>query len=90
MGELANPQTEDDSDLKERLLNAGLGMTEDDFDVWQSDLYVRAKPGVREWLKKNYEWWVNVTRFRSCRNGDPWFDVPFANEHFWRTRPRLS
>lgn len=81
-------------DVKAELLAAGLGLTEADFDTHESDLYVLAKPGVREWLKKNYHWWSNVTMFASNPEcswaGKPAFDIPFANLAFWERKQRIA
>lgn len=67
------------TDLLTRLLSAGLGLTKDDFDGHETDLYVRAKEGVSAWLEANYEWHKNVTPFRSSiPPHDLWLDIPFA------------
>ena len=70
--------------LKERLMAAELGLVEDDFAFHATDLYVVAKPGVRDWLKKNYEFYKNCERFIS-QKGSNWngagkecIDIPFA------------
>ena len=72
-------------ELQQRLMDAGLGLTEDDFGTHYTDLYVVAKPGVREWLKENYEWFCNVTMFTGNPEATQWngagklcFDIPFA------------
>lgn len=76
--------------LKQQLLDADLGLTEDDFGTHESDLYVLAKPGVREWLKANYEFYRNVTGFVGAEGSD-WegqaaLDIPFANEEWSMAR----
>jgi len=76
--------TDNDSSLKNRLMNAGLGLVEDDFAYHATDLYVVAKSGVREWLVTNYKYYTNVQSFMS-QKGSNWngagkqcFDIPFA------------
>lgn len=80
--------------LEQQLLNAGLGLSDDDFATHYSSLYVLAKPGVGEWLKANYVHWGNVTMFTSNPDsewdGQRAYDIPFANQSFWdrvETRP---
>jgi hypothetical protein len=58
------------SKLKEQLLNANLGLTEKDFGFYATDLYVVAKFGVGNWIKKNYPLWKNVTTFIGQKNAD--------------------
>ena len=77
-------------ELQQRLMDAELGLVEDDFSYHATDLYVVAKPGVREWLKANYEFFSNITGFRS-QEGSDWngagkfcFDIPFAGN--WERR----
>ncbi len=77
--------------LKQELLASGLGLVEDDFSNHASDLYVLAKPGVEAWLRKNYNFWVNVRSFTG--NGVGWqgkrcFDIPFGymDEHIEQGR----
>jgi hypothetical protein len=77
-------------ELQQRLQEALLPMRDDDFSYHATDLYVRARPGVEQWLIRNYEFWTNVTRFTS-KVDDPelkklgvrelWLDIPFAG--FW-------
>ena len=67
-------------------------MQDEDFDYHATDLYIRARPGVVRWLTHNYEFWTQVTGFRSnIPYNDPelrqlgirelWLDVPFAG--YW-------
>jgi hypothetical protein len=68
-------------DVKQGLIDA-LGLTDDDFSSHATDLYVLAKPGVREWLDQNYPWPKNVSTFTAAA-GTPWagklcYDIPFA------------
>jgi hypothetical protein len=65
--------------LQEQLTAAGLGLTDADFDrhgYKYPDLYVRAKPGVWNWLQANYRWPANCSHFLS--DGEVWIDIPFA------------
>ncbi len=78
--------------LKAKLLAAELGLTEADFGTHESDLYVLAKPGVREWLKANYEHYSNVTGFTGAKGSD-WegqqaLDIPFANQDYWDAKAK--
>lgn len=78
--------------LKEQLIAAGLGLTEADFDVHESDLYVRNKPGVRAWLKENYKHYEIVSGFIGV---DKWagefiLDIPFANGDYWDKKQELA
>lgn len=79
-------------ELQQRLMDADLGLTDQDFGHHASDLYVVAKPGVREWLKANYEFHVNVTTFKGNPEATDWngagklcLDVPFAG--YWPKHP---
>jgi len=69
-------------ELQEQL-QAALGLSDDDFGYHATDLYVLDKPGVREWLKKNYEFYSNIQSFVG-NEGHPTFggqralDIPFA------------
>ncbi len=71
--------------LKQRLLDANLGLEENDFANHYSDLYVVDKPGVFEWLTQNYHWYSHITAFIS-QKGSNWngqgkkcLDIPFAH-----------
>ena len=71
--------------LQQQLLRANLGLTDDDFGYWASDLYVVAKSGVGDWLRKHYEFWCNVRTFTGNPEATDWngagkfcFDIPFA------------
>lgn len=79
-------------ELMQRLLAADLDLTEGDFANHETDLYVLAKPGVHEWLKKNYKYYFsNVIGFTSPADSE-WngagkycLEIPFnAN---WPTDP---
>ena len=67
--------------IKQGLLAADLGLTEDDFHIHYGDLYVIVKPGVADWLKKNYP---NVRPiYFTGQEGSPWagrrcMDIPFG------------
>lgn len=70
-------------ELQKRLMEADLGLVADDFATHATDLYVVAKPGVREWLNANLKFPQNVETFRS-QEGSNWngsgklcYDIPF-------------
>jgi hypothetical protein len=63
--------------LKEQLKQA-LNLPEDHFDRHETDLYVKASVGVRNWLKDNYKLFYNIKSFKSQIDGSMWFDIPFA------------
>ena len=77
-------------ELQQQIQNALPQMQDEDFDYHATDLYVRARPGVVQWLIENYEFWANVTLF-ICKVDDPelqklgvldiWVDIPFAG--YW-------
>lgn len=60
-------------------LKRKLHLDESNFSSHETDLYVRALPKVREYLKANYQFWGNVTFFTSQIDNELWFDVPFAH-----------
>lgn len=74
--------------LEDQLLAAGLGLSEDDFATYCSDLYVRYQPNVMDWLRVNYESFDNVTTFRSNIDDELNIEIPFANEDYWIKRMR--
>lgn len=59
------------SDLKK------LGLKESDFSKHQTDLYVRKKPEVENYLE-TYEFKGNVKEFVDDIDGEIWYDFPFA------------
>jgi hypothetical protein len=65
--------------LKERILEA---FPEAEFSNHESDLYVLNTPGLRSWLKLNYEFYCNVQSFIGAKGSDwegrPALDIPFA------------
>lgn len=69
--------------IKQELLNADLGLNENDFDRHESDLQVLDDKGyVYIWLMVNYKFAFNVTRFIAC-SGTDWsgkncVEIPFA------------
>jgi hypothetical protein len=71
-------------DLQEKL-QAALDLNDDDFGYHATDLYVLIKPGVIEWLKKNYQFFYNIRSFIG-NEGHPTFggklalDIPFAGK----------
>jgi hypothetical protein len=68
--------------LKEQLMQALPALTDEDFSNHETDLYVKAKPGVYNWLKKNYQFANNVRFFigEGDWEGQPALDIPFAHE----------
>lgn len=72
--------------LKQRMLEANLGLTEGDFANHSSDLYVVHKPAVVAWLRQNYKHHRNITCFTSPKDsnwngaGKACLDIPFAHE----------
>jgi len=76
--------------VKQELLDAGLGLTEEDFDSHESDLYVRCKHGVRLWLRENYEFYRSVRSFVSQIDTQLWLDIPFAHEAHWEAKQRTA
>ena len=51
-------------------------------DCWQSDLYAKVT-SASEAIINDYEFKDQVRRFRSCKDGSQWFEIPFANDPFW-------
>ena len=81
--------TEHLCDLQKRMM-ADLGMVEDDFAGYCSDLYVVATVAVADWLRKNYKFSNQVTSFRS-NEGSNWngagllcYTIPFVRMAVWR------
>ena len=79
-------------ELQQRLMDAELGLEANDFAYHASDLYVVAKPGVKEWLDKNLTNPKNVTGFTS-QEGSNWngagkwcYDIPFMG--YWPDQER--
>lgn len=73
-------------DLQQRLQDAFPALTDGHFAYHATDLYVVAVPGVRDWLKDNYQYFANVETFRS-QEGSDWagagktcYDIPFAGK----------
>lgn len=72
--------------LKNQLMTAFPELTERDFGSWQTDLYVVAYPHVVNWLKENYQFYTNITRFIGQKGSDwngagkPCLDIPFAHQ----------
>jgi hypothetical protein len=88
-------------ELQQRLQAADLGLEDADFAYHATDLYVVAKAGVIEWLRRNYEHFSNITTFVSPE-GSGWngakriegpgikipvlcLDIPFAGH--WPKAP---
>lgn len=74
--------------LKEKIKKA-LNYTNDDFDFYRSDLYVRRSPELMAWLKTNYEFFANCQTFTSNKDQKQWVEIPFANDDFWNSRGGL-
>lgn len=64
--------------LKERIKEAFPNMTDSEFDRHETDLYVKHSGELYIWLQMNYEYFANVSTFRSQIDGTTWFDIPFA------------
>ena len=83
---------DENKSLEENLMDAGLGLVESDFGFreFASDLHVKSKPGVLEWLKANYKWYSQIKHFIGADGSDwagqPALDIPFANERHWRAK----
>lgn len=93
---VSNEPPKDDRPIKVRLQEQFPELTEDHFATHESDLYVVALPGVREWLQANYEWACNMKGFMS-QKGSNWagegkycLDIPFANADFWEAVERKA
>lgn len=71
-------------------LQAALGLQDDDFGYHESDLYVVDTPEVRTWLKANYKFYSNCTRFKCQITGRGMLDIPFANSEFWARVERIA
>jgi len=69
-----------DKSLKEQILEV---FPDAEFGHHESDLYVKVQPGLREWLKSNYQFYTNITGFVSQIDKKPWLSIPFANQDFW-------
>jgi hypothetical protein len=68
--------------LKQQLLAANLELTEKDFSAHASDLYVKNKAGVKDWLLANYILPENITHFTGAEGSD-WeginaLEIPFT------------
>jgi len=63
--------------LKERIQFA-LNIPENHFDNHKTDLYIMFSESVNNWLKDNYEYYNNITRFISRIDGNIWLEIPFA------------
>jgi hypothetical protein len=76
--------------LKAQLLRAGLGLTESDFESHCSDLYVLNKPRVYDWLKSNYDFPQNITKFIGAQgsnwSGQQALNIPFTYTEYFRFR----
>ena len=69
----------EESALKHRM-QVALNLPDSDFDFHATDLYVRATPEARKWLKENYAHYSIITLFVSQIDKQMWLDVPFAGK----------
>ena len=66
--------------LKQWLKKQDLGLTDDDFSSWQSDLYVKSKPGVLNAINKyrdEQNIYLRYSHFDSNDDGSLWIEIPF-------------
>ena len=80
--------------LEQQLREAFPWLTDRDFGYHATDLYVVSYPEVDQWLRKNYQWYCNVTRFIGNPEADDWngankrcLEIPFAGE--WKRLERM-
>jgi hypothetical protein len=50
-----------------------------------SDLYVDVTPETKK-IVEGYEYKCNVTTFKSQVSGKMMFDIPFANDDYWKVK----
>lgn len=81
----AKQQQSDKPELQQRM-QKDLGLSDDDFAYYATDLYVTATPKVIRWLKQNYRHPNNISTFVSPRDSN-WngagrlcLDIPFAGK----------
>ena len=60
-------------------------MRPEDIDTHESDLYLR-KNNISEEIVNEYEFKSNITTFRNNIDHVLWFDIPFANDDFWKDK----
>jgi hypothetical protein len=66
--------------LKQWLMGQELNLTDKDFDHWQSDLYVKSKPGVLDSINKyrdEQNIYLRYSHFDSNEDGSLWIKIPF-------------
>lgn len=71
----------------EKKLREELGLVDSDFGYYATDLYVRATDEVVLWLKKNFQFFTNVTMFQDCEDNTLWLDVPFQGR--WKNMEQV-
>lgn len=78
-----------DNTIKQQLLEAGV--TEEQIDTHESDLYVLKNDISMAWLE-SYEFKASVTTFRSQIDNQIWYDIPFgyANEYYAKRKQGLN
>jgi len=59
-------------------------------DSHESDLYIKHTPEVWEFLKSNYEYFCNCSKFHSQTDHELWIDLPFAYDNFWAKKGMLK
>lgn len=73
--------------LEQKLRNQFPNLTDDDFGYQATDLYVVWKPDIEKWLKDNYEFYKNTTKFMGAKHsnwkgaGQLCIDIPFQG--YW-------
>lgn len=67
--------------MKDQMLAAGVLPT--DIGSWCSDLYVKVTP-VSEKIIAEYKYKCNVTTFRSNIDSLTWYEIPFANDAYYK------
>lgn len=72
----------------EQKMRDELGLSDGDFGYYETDLHVVKTKETTEWLRKNYEFFENVTMFFCFDEGRWYHDVPFAGN--WKTSEESS
>lgn len=58
-------------------------------DSHQSDLYIPVN-GITYDLVTDYEHSCNVTKFISQKDGQPWYEIPFAYDPWWQEAEKTA
>lgn len=64
--------------LKKKI-QAALNIPDEHFGNHESDLYVKYSLELDSWLRENYEFYGNITKFRNQIDHTTWMDIPFAH-----------